>query len=491
MSLRGKFHLLLAVFGLSIAANMAIAVLCIRVYVDTATERFHTVISSMRQTDRIRTSVDELVDELNVRANRSKPLDDNRYRVLSEQIREQIAELPSAMNTPGIQEARARLVHLGSQLSQESEAFISLLAAGRRQEAAELLATTIEAGCVPPLREGLWEVGRQSSTAINQTAAELAEKQTWVTGILAISTALVFLVVALSFHLVRYGMLKPLDALRTAAERHAAGDLQYRIVEHSRDELGALSRQVNVMADSLAALQRRLVEQERLAALGELASSVAHNIRNPLANIRGTVQMTMKRTPECEADLARVIDIVDSLNQWLQDLLSVHKSVELECRDIAVRGLVERVVAVIRPAAESEEVSIELDPPQNGCVIHADSLRLGQALLAVVSNAVEASPPEGVVRLTIHDRPESPGQVNIQVSDSGPGIPAEIHDRLASPFSTTKHGGTGIGLYLAKRVVTAHGGELGFQENPSGGTIVTLSLPSGRGATTGETGHGP
>ena len=96
----------------------------------------------------------------------------------------------------------------------------------------------------------------------------------------------------------------------------------------------------------------------------------------------------------------------------------------------------------------------------------------------MVNNAVEASPPKGVVRVTIRWHAEAPEQVDIQVTDSGPGISPEIRDRLASPFSTTKQGGTGIGLYLAKRVATAHGGEIDFRDNPGGGTIVTLSLPS-------------
>jgi len=486
MTLRGKFHLLLAIFGLSIAANVAIAVWCVRVYVDTATGRFHMFVSDIRRTDQIRSSLDELVGELKARAGRSKPLDDNRYHVLCRQIVEQVSQLPSAVSNPQSEEAKTHLLELGRRLYKRSEQYMSLLSDGRGEEAAELLATAIERECVAPMREGLWEVGRQSSTSINQTAAEMAEKQTWVTAILSASTAVVFLVVAVSFHLVRYGMLKPVEALKTATERHAAGDLEYRIPEHSSDELGVLSRQVNSMADSLAMVQRRLVEQERLAAVGELASSVAHNIRNPLANIRGSVQMSMKRVPECQAHLAGVIEVVDSLNQWLHDLLTVHKSIELECRAVAVRGLVDRVVGVIRPAAESSEVRIEVEESQTDCTVHANSSRLGQALLAMVSNAVEASPPKGVVRVTIRRHAETPEQVDLQVTDSGPGISPEIRDRLASPFSTTKQGGTGIGLYLAKRVATAHGGEIDFRDNPGGGTIVTLSLPSNPAEAAGE-----
>jgi len=483
MSLRGKFYLLLAVFGVSIAANAAVAVWCTRIYMDAATGRFHVFVSEVRRTEMIRGLLDDLVSELETRAKRTKPLDDNRYRVLCRQIAEQASEFPSPVGHPqsGETETRSRLLELGRRLFERSEQYMSLLVDGRREEAAGLLSMGIGRECVSPMRKVLGQITSQSDTSINQTAADVAEKQAWITVILSANAAVVFLVVAVSFHLVRYWMLKPVEALKTATERHAAGDLEYRIAEHSSDELGALSRQMNQMADSLANVQRRLVEQERLAAVGELASSVAHNIRNPLANIRVSVQSYMKRVSEGDenpAPLTGVIEIVDSLNQWLHDLLTVHKSIELECGPVAARGLVDRVVGVIRSAAERSGVRIEVEESPAGCMVHVDSLRLGQALLAVVNNAVEASPPKGVVRVTIRKHAESIEQVEIRVTDSGPGIPAEMRDRLASPFSTTKPGGTGIGLYLAKRVAAAHGGELDFQDNPGGGTMVTLSLPS-------------
>ncbi|MCP4593991.1 MAG: HAMP domain-containing protein [bacterium] len=491
MSLRGKFHLLLALLGISIAANMAVAVWCTRIYVDTATDRFHEFVSDVRRTELIRRLLDDLVIELQTRAKRIKPLNDDRYRVMCRRIVEEVSGLPSAVDDRQGEgtDTKTGLLELSRQLSDRSGQHMSLLADGRNEEAAAILATAIERECVSPMRKRLGEVALRNDTSIAQIAAVVAEQQNWVTGVLAVNAVVVFLVLAVSFHLVRYWMLKPVGAIKTATERHAAGDLSYRIPEHSNDELGVLSRQVNSMADSLATVQRRLVEQERLAAVGELASSVAHNIRNPLANIRISVQSYMKRAPQGDENLAHlttVIEAVDSLNQWLHDLLTVHKSIDLERRTVVARGLVDRVVKVVRSDAERRGIRIEVEESPTGCMVHVDSSRLGQAVLAVVSNAVEASPENGVVRVTICRSAEMPEQVDIQVTDSGSGIPPGIRDRLASPFSTTKPGGTGIGLYLAKRVATAHGGEIGFRDNPGGGTIVTLSLPSNPAETVGE-----
>lgn len=497
MSLRGKFYLLLAVFGLSVIANVAVSVWCIRIYVDVATSQFHVFLSDVRRIEQIRSSLDELVSELETRAERSKPLGDDRYGILCQQIVEQVSELPSTTcrQQNGKTDTKSRLLELAWQLSDKSEQYIIALVENMLGEQnAERLFTSIKNDCVTPMQKALGELTRQSNTSITRTATDVAAKQRWVTVILSINALVVFLSVTVVVHLVRHWMLKPVEALKRATERHAAGDLGYRIPHHSSDELGALSRQVNRMADSLATVQRRLVEQGRLAAVGELASSVAHNIRNPLASIRVSVQSAMKRLPENNNSrkyLTGVIEIVDSLNQWLHDLLTVHKSIELECRPVAARGLVDRVVEVIRSAAKRSGVRIEVEELSIGCMVHVDSSRVGQALLAVVNNAVEASPPNGVVRVTIHNRAEAPQQVEIRVTDSGTGIPSEIRDRLASPFSTTKPGGTGIGLYLAKRVAAAHGGEIEFQDNPSGGTIVTMSLPSSLTETAGEAANKP
>ena len=490
MSLRRKFHVLLAIFGVSVAANVVVSVWCIRVYVDTVTNRFHVFTADVQRTDVVRTLLDELVGELETRARRAKPLDDARHRILCQRIVEQVAELPSAENgQPGGEaDARSRLLDLGRRLSDRSEQYMSLLADGRREEAAGVLSTAIGRECVSPMRQALAEVTRQSNTSITRTAATVAQKQDWVTAILSLNALAVFLLVAVVVHLVRYWMLKPMDALKTATERHAAGDLEYRIPEHSSDELGVLSRQVNWMANSLAAIQRRMIEQERLAAVGELASSIAHNIRNPLANIRASVQSTMNEYPAngtIRARHAQVIETVDSLNRWVRELLLVNKPIELECRPVEVRELVDRVVAVTRDSAETRGIRIEVDESLPGCVVRADASRVEQALLVVVNNAVEASPPNTAVRVAIRKPAETPEQVKIHVTDSGPGIPAEIRHRIGSPYFSTKLGGTGIGLHLAKRVATAHGGTLDFQDNPDGGTTVTLSLSSSPGEQIG------
>jgi len=487
MSLRAKFQLLLAVFGVSIVANVLISVWCIGVYMEQATSRFHVLMSDVQRIDSIRGLLDDLVDELEGRAERTGALDDARYRVLHRRIKEQLAELP-ASDDPQRRQSRDRLVELSALLSDRSEQYVVLLQAGRRDEATELLAATIEREYAAPMRKELGRIAGQSSTSITRTSQDVNDKQALVTAVLSLNALVAFLLAAAGVHLVRNWVLKPVAALKTAAERHAAGDLQYRIPRHSSDELGTLSREVNRMADSLAVIQRRLLEQERLAAVGEVASSVAHNIRNPLASIRASAQSSVKDSPsdgDIRANQVRIIETVDSLNRWLRELLMVNMPIELECRAVVVRALVDRVVEVTRSFAERRGIHFQVEESPTGCMAQVDASRIEQALLAVVSNAVEASPAGVVVRIAIGRRPEPPERVELRVIDSGPGIPPAILDRVASPYFTTKPGGTGMGLHLARRIVQAHKGAIEFQNNAGGGTTVTLWLPPSASADSG------
>jgi len=482
MSLRRKFDLLLVLFGVSVAVNVAVSVWCIRVYVDRATSRFHAFTSDVRQADTVWTLLDDLVTELETRARRAKPLDDARHRILCRRIMEQISELPSAENDQQSKEpdARTRLLELGRRLSDRSEQYMSLLADGRQEEAAGLLSTAIERECVSPMRQALAHVTRQSNRSITRTAASVAQKQDWVTAILSLNALAVFLLVAVVVHLVRYWMLKPVEEIKTATEKHAAGDLGYRIPEHSSDELGVLSCQVNSMADSLAVIQQRLIEQSRLAAVGEMAASIAHNIRNPLAAVRATMAYWMRKADgngKMRESLAEAVETTDSLNVWLRELLTMNAPIELTYCTVMVQQIVNQVVEVTRPFAKSCGICLELEETSVERQFQVDVSRFRRALAVVLNNAIEASPRGAVVRVLIRDRGEPPDQVELRVIDSGAGIPAEIRDRLATPYSTTKQGGMGIGLFMAKRTVQAHGGTIEFEENPGGGTIVTLRVP--------------
>ena len=218
-----------------------------------------------------------------------------------------------------------------------------------------------------------------------------------------------------------------------------------------------------------------LREQAALARLGEMAAVVAHEVKNPLAGIRGALQVIGGRMSEGSRDRAIVGDIVqrlDSLNDIVQDLLVFARPREPKLGPVSVAELLESTAALLRkdPVHAGAQVSISGDRP----TIHADAEQLQIVMLNLLLNAAQAAGSAGQVRVSVSAQN---GMCRIAVADSGPGIPPDIRERIFEPFFTTKHRGTGLGLPTAKRVIERHHGEIEVTCPEAGGTIVTVSLP--------------
>ncbi len=218
-----------------------------------------------------------------------------------------------------------------------------------------------------------------------------------------------------------------------------------------------------------------LREQAALARLGEMAAVVAHEVKNPLAGIRGALQVIGGRMPETSRDravLGDIVDRLDSLNDIVQDLLVFARPREPKLALVPLVSLLEGTTGLLKkdPAHTAIHVEITGDRP----VISADAEQLQIVLLNLLLNAAQASGAGGRVRVTVT---ATDGNCRIAIADSGPGIAAEIRERVFEPFFTTKNRGTGLGLPTAKRVVERHQGDITIDCPPGGGTIVTVTLP--------------
>jgi signal transduction histidine kinase len=477
MSLQGKFRLLLAIFGISIAANVFVSVWCIQVYMRAATSRFELLMTAARSTEGLRAVLDDAAAALRGRLSRGEPLH-RQWEDWTEQISATLAALPAEVETADQRARRERIAKLIEEFAERGGQADRLAAGGRSAEAAAMLEGPLEKGVLLPLRRELADYARASDADLTRTTADTADKQALVTLLLAVNACVAFLLAATGVHLVRNWLLKPLEGLTAAVERHARGDLGYRIPQpHAADELGTLAATVNRMAESLQQSQDRLVQQERLAAIGEVASSVAHNIRNPLASIRASVQEALPELAEGSPARGRaeeIIRTIDSLNRWLRELLMVSRPIDLRREPVAVDAVVERVLAVMRPEAQRRSVELSYTPAGASLRVLADVPRIEQALLAVVDNAVEASPAGKTVRI---EAQAADGWVTLGILDEGPGLTTEVQARVATAYFSTKPGGTGIGAHLARRIAQAHGGDLEFSNRPAGGTMVLLRLP--------------
>ncbi len=218
-----------------------------------------------------------------------------------------------------------------------------------------------------------------------------------------------------------------------------------------------------------------LRERAALARLGEMAAVVAHEVKNPLAGIRGALQVIGGRLPETSRDRAIMGDIVerlDSLNEIVQDLLIFARPREPRLSPVSVAELLEEIAALLRKdsAHAGVDVTISGDRPTIG----ADPEQLQTAFLNLLLNAVQASASGDRVRVTVA---ALDGLCRVAIADAGPGIPPETQDKIFEPFFTTKHRGTGLGLPTARRVIELHHGTIAVDSPPGGGTVVTVTLP--------------
>jgi two-component system CheB/CheR fusion protein len=221
--------------------------------------------------------------------------------------------------------------------------------------------------------------------------------------------------------------------------------------------------------------EEQLREQAALARLGEMAAIVAHEVKNPLAAIKGALQIIGGRMPDGNRDRAiigEVVARVDSLNDIVQDLLIFARPREPQLAAVALADLLQATATLLRRDPNCAQLAIELsgDNP----IVQADAEQLRTVFLNLLLNAAQASGASGRVRIQVAADDLS---ATVAIADNGPGIPQEIRAKIFEPFFTTKHRGTGLGLPTARRVVERHRGTVTVDCPPAGGTVVTVTLP--------------
>jgi PAS domain S-box-containing protein len=219
-----------------------------------------------------------------------------------------------------------------------------------------------------------------------------------------------------------------------------------------------------------------LREQTALARIGEMAAVVAHEVRNPLAGIRGALQVIASRLPANMTEVAvlkEVVARVDGLNDIVEDLLVFARQRDLKLSRMQVRSLLMSVAAWLKQdeSMSALDVSVEGDE----VTIEADTEQLRVVLTNLLLNAAQAMERRG--RIVITATAIDTRDCLLAIADEGPGIPADIRERIFDPFFTTKTRGTGLGLPTAKRIIELHAGSIDIDCPASGGTVVRITLP--------------
>ncbi len=226
------------------------------------------------------------------------------------------------------------------------------------------------------------------------------------------------------------------------------------------------------------ALEENLHMNERLAAMGRVVASIAHEIRNPLGIIRSSAELLLRRAgeadPRTSGILQAIFDEAVRLSQTVNDFLDYARPRRPRQDQVDLSQVLEQVLAFQAGELERLEVEAELDLEAN-MTVKGDKDLLYRALYNLVANALQSLNGRGALRFVGRRRPDN--TIELSVIDSGPGFPPEAMPRLLDPFFTTKDSGTGLGLPIVNSIITSHGGVLELENTPEGGAAARVILP--------------
>jgi signal transduction histidine kinase len=224
------------------------------------------------------------------------------------------------------------------------------------------------------------------------------------------------------------------------------------------------------------ALEDRLREATALARLGEMAAVIAHEVKNPLAAVRGAVQVIGSRLPPQTNDAAIIKEIlarIDGLNDLIQDLLVFARPPKPKPSRTDLRSLIASVTTLLKRDPAFHDLEIAIDGDVTPAWVDANLTTI--ALQNLLINAAQAQQGRGAVRVNLRAGGASH---RIEIVDRGPGIPLEIRNDLFRPFKTTKARGTGLGMATAKRLLESQGGTISADCPAAGGTTITVNIPA-------------
>jgi len=320
---------------------------------------------------------------------------------------------------------------------------------------------------------------------IDVASRTLSDKSRELSNVRLLATAgLLILALAIAV-IIGWSFTRPIQKLANAAQRVAAGDLDFQVDADRRDEVGQLAGTFNEMIAGLKSkreLEDKLNTAERQAAIGRLTQAVAHEIRNPLNVINLSIDhVATKYAPEDERrreQLTRILssirDEVARLKRLVSDLLNYGRPARLAVEAIDVQKIVADTIALVRPQADEQGVEVTLEGSPSPVEILGDRERLRSCFSNIVINALQAMPGGGHLSVRVARVGDT---VEVTMTDTGVGISEEALSKIFEPYFSTKQAGFGLGLAVTKTVVEEHRGSVEVRSEPQRGTTFTVKLP--------------
>lgn len=391
-------------------------------------------------------------------------------------------------------EVKKEILHLQELTEQYKEALSYFMTSTADAERIDRLQTFAAEIGDRIIQKSQWMTRTANNSLLQKTTAAMAEVDS-SKKILMATLAFAFLVgIITSFYFIK-SITTPVAELLNATRKIKSGKLEYRIGEGLKDEFGELAASFNEMAVSLKEQCNKLQETERLAVVGELAAGMAHEIKNPMAGIKVSMEVLCQDSPlgpEDKEVLCRVINEIDRITALLKGLLNYARPPKPEMVSLNVNQILETTIKSARYSLRTpknkgknldRQIEFVKDFDPDLPYIFADPNQLQQVFLNLTLNAVDAissiPDPEQKGVITIQTRKSSDESVQISITDNGKGIDNTSLEEVFKPFFTTKHQGTGLGLAITKRLVEQHnGGSIAVTNNLRGtGVTFTITLP--------------
>ena len=326
----------------------------------------------------------------------------------------------------------------------------------------------------PPGGPSRWIAAMSDRAAARQTARAAARQ--FVGLLLATAAALGVATYAI--------MLRLTGRIGRLARRVAASSPEpIGPVPRHGDELERLNATFAALQERLAAYQRQLVEQARLATTGKLAASVVHEVRNPLSAIKLTAQMLAEASLDDERrrqGFDVILTEIGRLGLLCDELLTLAGRRQTRRQRLDLAEIVHELRVLLEPQLRRCKVALDDQSPRESVELVGDRDQLKQMLLNLLLNAIEASSAESTITLTLTGDTE---EVAIELRDHGPGFPPAVRAAEPETFWSTKQTGGGIGLAVVRKIVQNHGGTLELCNAPDGGAVVRVHLPRSDGET--------
>ena len=309
------------------------------------------------------------------------------------------------------------------------------------------------------------------------TASDVHQRQIFVESLVNNTTMTIlislnlFIAAALGirFFIVK-SISKPLMSLRKSADAIAKGDFVKTSLK-GNDEITELGHDIDKMSEDLEKLNETIVKTERLSSIGDLASRLAHDLRNPLSVIKNSIEiMQVKLDPimdeKTSHQMARVGRAVERMTHQIDDVLDYVNVADLQLERHSLATVIES--AILNTNVPNY---VKVMPPKNSSTVVCDAYKLEIVFSNIINNAVQAMDGEGEIQVKIQDKKHD---AQVDIIDSGPGIPEDVMPKIFEPLFTTKQVGTGLGLASCKSIIEKHGGTISIRNHP---TTFTIKLP--------------